>query len=44
LASREELAVFEVGIMKHLVETGSIKKAKPKHKPAPAQRKRKTAS
>ena len=31
-------------VMKHLVETGSIEKARPKQKPAPAQHKRRTGS
>jgi excisionase family DNA binding protein len=31
-------------VIKHFVETGSLEKAKPKQKAAPAQRKRKPAS
>jgi excisionase family DNA binding protein len=53
LAQRDEIPGRRVGrswrfskseIIKHFVETGSLEKAKPKEKAAPALRKRKTAS
>jgi excisionase family DNA binding protein len=53
LAQRGEIPGRRVGrswrfskseIIKHFVETGSLEKAKPKEKAAPALRKRKTAS